>query len=101
MHLNKDRREKGKTASRAVDAINFGFATDLNTSAYKIFSPSTGLVLLSNQLVFDESFFPYRKEELVLKHKDEGDDRIDILFKASAPIDWMTYDPSVLLIKWT
>ncbi len=32
---------------------------------------------------------------------DEGDDEIDILFKALAPINWMTYDPSVPLIKWT
>jgi hypothetical protein len=45
MHLNKDWSEKGETAPRAVEAISLGFATDLNTSAYKIFIPSTGQVL--------------------------------------------------------
>jgi hypothetical protein len=35
MFLNKDRREKGKTAPRAVEVVNLGFASDLNTSAYK------------------------------------------------------------------
>jgi hypothetical protein len=65
--LVKGRREKGKTAPRAVEAIDIGFATYLNTSEYKIFIPSTGQVLTSNQLVFDESFSPYRKEKLVRK----------------------------------
>ena len=100
MHLNKDRREKGKTAPRAVEAINLGFASDMNTSAYKILIPSTGQVFASNQIVFDESVFPYRKEELI-KKMDEGDEEIDILFKASSPITWLKYDPSVPLTKWT
>ena len=65
MYLNKDRREKGKTAPRAVEAINLGFASNMNTSAYKILIPSTGQVFASNQIVFDESVFPYRKEELM------------------------------------
>ncbi len=33
MYLKKDRREKGKTAPRAVEVVNLGFASDLNTSA--------------------------------------------------------------------
>jgi hypothetical protein len=36
LRLNKERREKGKTAPRAVEVVNLGFASDLNTSAYKV-----------------------------------------------------------------
>ncbi len=37
MHLNKDRREKGRHAPNAVEAVNLGFATDCNTSRYKLY----------------------------------------------------------------
>ncbi len=60
MHLNKEQREKGKTAPRAVEVVNLGFATDLNTSAYKVLIRATGQVMTTNQLDFDESFFPFR-----------------------------------------
>ena len=96
MFLNKERREKGKTAPRAVEVINLGFASDLNTSAYKVLVEKTGQILSSNQLEFDEGFFPYRKEELIAKLA-EMDDEIDILYKASAPIRWIDYDPSLRL----
>ena len=32
MHLNKDQRDKGRHAPKAVEAINLGFALDSNTS---------------------------------------------------------------------
>ena len=100
MHLNKVRREKGKGAPRALEVVNLGFASDLNTSAYKVLVPSTGQVITTNQLDFDENFFPYRKEELI-KQLDEYDDEIDILFKASAPITWLKYDSSMNLSTFT
>jgi hypothetical protein len=96
MFLNKDRREKGKTAPRAVEVVNLGFASDLNTSSYKVLIKETGQILTSNQLEFDEGFFPYRKEELVAKLGDM-DEEIDILYRASAPIRWLEYDPSLPL----
>ena len=96
MFLNKERREKGKTAPRAVEVINLGFASDLNTSAYKVLVEKTGQILTSNQLEFDENFFPRRKEELISK-LDEGDSEIDILYKASAPIRWLNYSPDLQL----
>ena len=96
MFLNKERHEKGKTAPRAVEVINLGFTSDLNTSAYKVLVEKTGQILSSNQLEFDEGFFPYRKEELIAKLA-EMDDEIDILYKASAPIRWIDYDPSLRL----
>jgi hypothetical protein len=39
--LNKERREKGKTAPRAVEAVSLGFAQDLNTSAYKVLNATS------------------------------------------------------------
>ena len=81
MFLNKERREKGKTAPRAVEVINLGIASDLNKSAYKVLVEKTGQILTSNQREFDENFFPYRKVELISK-LDEGDNEIDILYKA-------------------
>jgi hypothetical protein len=69
MYLNKELREKGKTAPRAVEVVNLGFASDLNTSAYKMLVKATGQpeILTSSQLEFNENFFPFRKEEIVDK----------------------------------
>ena len=81
-HLTKALREKGNDAPRAVEAVNLGIASDRNTSAYNLYIPSTRQIIVTNQVVFDESFFPYRKEELI-KQLDEGGDELDILYKAS------------------
>ena len=42
MHLNKERREKGKHVPMAVENIHLGFASDLNTSGYKFLVEGTG-----------------------------------------------------------
>ena len=57
MHLNKERRAKGRGAPRAVEVINLGLATDCNTSGYKLLVEETGKALISNEVRFDESFF--------------------------------------------
>ena len=41
MHLNKERREKERHAQKGFEAINLGFATDLNTSGYRFYIEST------------------------------------------------------------
>jgi hypothetical protein len=51
---------EGKTAPRAVEVVNLGFASDLNAGAYKVLVKATGQILTSNQLGFT-----FRKEELV------------------------------------
>ena len=43
--------------------INLGFASDLNTSSYKVAVEMTGQILTTHQLEFDEDFFPYRKDD--------------------------------------
>ena len=65
MHLTKALHAKGKDALRAVEAINLGFSSDCNMSASKLYIPSTRQIIVINQAVYDERFFPYRKEELI------------------------------------
>ncbi len=87
MHVHKVRSEKGKTAPRAV---NLGFSTDTDVSVYVVYNPLTDKLQTTNQLVFDESLFPYGKESFI-KQLDEVDSEIDILplFKESFPITWL------------
>ena len=77
MTLNEERRGPGKLAPRALEGINLGFASDSNTSGYVIFFPATGKTLISNQIRFDETLFPYRKQSVVDKHG--ADSLVDIL----------------------
>jgi hypothetical protein len=65
-----------------------------------LYIPSTRQIIVTNQAVYDERFFQYRKAELI-KQLDEGDDELDILYKATSPIKWLEYDPSMSLIKFT
>ncbi len=62
MHLNKDRREKGRHAPKAVEAINLDFATDCtgNTSGYKLLIEGTNQIVVSIQ-----SLLSKRADELV------------------------------------
>ncbi len=64
MLLTQARRQKGKSALRAVKGVNLGFASDHNTSAYKLYISSTRQIIVANQVVFDENFFQYGREEL-------------------------------------
>jgi hypothetical protein len=45
VHLNKERRDKGKHTPFAVEAINLGFASDCNMSVYKFIFPRLENVL--------------------------------------------------------
>ncbi len=65
-----------------------------------MYIPSKRQIIVTNQVVFDESFFPYSKEVLI-KQLDEGDDELDILYKASSPIKWPESYPPMSLIKFT
>jgi hypothetical protein len=65
VHLNKERREKGKHTPRAVEVIHLGFASDCNMSGYKFYIPSSGKCIVSNQARFDEKSFPYRNQDMI------------------------------------
>jgi hypothetical protein len=69
MHLNKDRREKGRHTLKAVEAINLGFATDCNTSGYKLLIEGTGKKVNSNQVRFNDNLvYPYWNYNMVEQH---------------------------------
>ncbi len=65
-----------------------------------MYIPSTRQIIVTNHVVFDESFFPQRKEELI-KQLDKGDGKLYILYKASSPIKGLEYYLSMSLIKFT
>jgi hypothetical protein len=71
VHLNKERREKGRHAPRAIKAINLGIATDANTSGYKFYMEATasGKTIISNQAI--SSVLCYRNEQLSLQPEPE------------------------------
>jgi hypothetical protein len=50
MPLNKDQRDKGRHAPKAVEVINLGIVMDSNTSRYKLLIEGTGKILISNQV---------------------------------------------------
>jgi hypothetical protein len=64
-----------------------------------LYIPPTRQIIVTNQVVFDESFFLYSKEERI-KQLDERDDELYILYKASSPIKWLEYNPS-MSVKFT
>ena len=66
MHLNKERRGKGRGAPRAVEVIFLGLATDCNTSGYKLLVEETGKTLISNEARFDEGLFPRRNRQMIV-----------------------------------
>ncbi len=91
---------KAQVAPRALEAVNLGFASDSNTSAYNLYIPLTRQIIVINQVVFDDSSFPYPKEEFI-QQLDGGDDKLIILYKASSPSKWLKYHPSMSMIKFT
>ena len=93
MYLNEERRPPGKHVPRAIEAINLGFATDLSTSGYKLFIPETGKILVSNQVKFDERFFPYRKQKVL--DQDKQDEITNILHRVPSTSTWIPYDKSL------
>ena len=90
MHLNKERREKGRHAPKGVEAINLGFATDCNTSGYKFYIEGTRKIITSNQGKFDELVYPYRNRNMIDKHIDDLSN-IDVLTLDQGGITWVNY----------
>ncbi len=48
----------------------------------------TRQIITTKQVVFDESFFPYCKKELITR-MHEGGDKLNILYKASSLVKWL------------
>ena len=94
MHLNKERREKGRHAPRAIEVINLGLATDENTSGYKFYIESSGKTLISNQAKFDENLFPYRNPDMINELIDEFS-QLDVMYPEPGEYQWIQFGPDV------
>jgi hypothetical protein len=94
MHLNKVRREKGRHAPKAVEAVNLGFATDCNTSGYKLYIEGTGKILISNQVRFDENLYPYRNSEMVSQHMNDIT-VVDVMSLYTGNYEWIHFTPEI------
>ena len=79
MYLEIPRRKgPGKFEDRGIEVINLGYATDQNTSGYKVYIPSEKTIRITNQLQFDEDIFPMR--DMLRKRSkisEEPEDPID------------------------
>ena len=91
MHLNKELRAKARGAQRAVLVINLSLATDCNTSGYKLLFEETGKVLISNEVRFDESFFPRRNRQMIDEHLTNLAD-IDVVSLDRGGMRWINKD---------
>ena len=61
MYLEPVRRDgPGRFADRGVEGINLGIAIDQNISAYKIYLIKERVVKVTNQVTFDEDYFPMK-----------------------------------------
>jgi hypothetical protein len=99
VHLNKERREKGKHTPRAVEAIHLGFAPDCNMSAYKLYIPSSAKCIVSNQARFDEESFPYRNQDMI-RGKLEEDNNLEILSVDKLPTRRIDFTPEINLDQY-
>jgi hypothetical protein len=89
MYLNKDRRDPGKHTPRARCMIYMGFASDSNTSGWKLYDIEKNKFYISNQVKFNERVFPMRTEAS-LNHFAE-DTATDILSYSTRGV-WLPYD---------
>ena len=97
MHLNKERREKGRHAPKGVEAINLGFATDCNTSGYKFYIEGTRKIITSNQGKFDRISVSLRN--MIDKHVDDLSN-IDVLTRDQGGITWINYSDNMDLNQY-
>ena len=91
MHQNKERRAKGRGALRALEVISLGLVTNCNTSGYKLLVEETGKILISNQVRFDETFFPRRNKQMIHDHLTNIPE-IDVVSLDRGNMKWISYD---------
>jgi hypothetical protein len=97
MHLNKDRREKVGHAPKAVEAVNLGFATDCNTSEYKLYIEETGKILISNQgyqVKFDENLYPSQNSYIVSQYLHDIT-VVDVMSLDTGEYNWIHFTPKI------
>jgi hypothetical protein len=100
MHLNKDRREKGRHAPKAVEVVNLGFATDCNTRGYNgqynLYNEETGKILILNQVKFHENLYPYRNRYMVSQHLHDIT-AVDVMSLDMGEYNWIYFTQKINL----
>jgi hypothetical protein len=71
-------------------------ATNCNTSGYKLLIEETGKIVISNQVRFDETFFPGRNWQMIDDHLSNLTE-MDVVSLDRGDLKWVNYDPSVNL----
>ncbi len=94
VHLNSERREKGKHTPQAVEAISLGF--EPNTRAYSFFIPEKNSPTTSNQAQFDEAVFPFWRKKVVKQYP--SDNSTDILYQSQISLRSALLAPDPILI---
>jgi hypothetical protein len=85
VHLNSERREKGKHTPRALDAIYLGF--EPNTSSWCFFIPERQTLWSNNQAKFDKHSFPFCRHSMVDKFQ-HCKNSCDILYQTPSQVKW-------------
>ncbi len=82
-----------------MEGVNLGLATDCNTSGYKVLIEETGKILISNQILYDETLFLYRNNKMVEAHliniAELG--MLDVVTLDRGETKWVKYEPSINL----
>ncbi len=77
-----------------MEAVNLGFATDCNTSGYKLYIEGTGKILISNQVRFDENLYPYRNTKMVSQHLNDIM-VVDVMSLDTENYEWIHFTPEI------
>jgi hypothetical protein len=83
--------KKERGAPRALEVLNLGLATDCNTSGYRLLIEETGKILISNQVRFDEIFFPRRNLQMIDDHLSNITE-IDVVGLGRGDLKWVNCD---------
>jgi hypothetical protein len=86
VHLNSDRRDKGKHTPRALMAVYLGF--EPNTSAWSFFIPERNALWSTNQAQFDEHSFPFRKTSIIDKFREDRATDVTVLYQVASSVKW-------------
>jgi hypothetical protein len=89
VHLNSERREKGKHTPRVLEALYLGF--EPNTSSWCFFIPERQTLWSTNQAKSDEHSFPFRQGSMVDKFQ-HLENSCDILYQTPSQVKWEPYN---------
>jgi len=95
IYLEPPRRPvQGKYQPRAIAGVNLGFATDRNTSAYKIWVVEENKIYITNQVRFNEHKMPMKQEPLRVMGQGTITEKV---FVEDSEVVFVHYDPRMVI----